>query len=95
MKPDRTKTIKRHRENLGMLTVLKRLIQSAEERTLAALAGQEAVAAAGDPCPDKSDPSTSWDIYFCQLNARARYLLGETNCQEYCDEHDACTPSSG
>ena len=44
-----------------------------------------------DPCPDLSDPSADPNVYACQLLARLRYLINETDCDEYIAEHNACT----
>ena len=47
---------------------------------------------AGDPGPSKVDPDAPPLIQFCQELAYFLYLITEMTYEQYCANHDECTP---
>ena len=81
--------------NLVVLATMRRLIDRRERELLETLGGRTVAFDENEgDCPDLSDSSQPAEIYLCQLLARGRYELGETTCEEYVEEHNACISSS-
>ena len=85
-KTSRSRRADRHRTNLGTLRIMRRQLEEAEERLLALIAGKPLGSVTDDEeedCPDLTDPGAPTEVYLCQLGARAEYLLGLIDCDEY------------
>ena len=90
------KRIRRLRDNLAALAVLKQYVAEQERKIIALMRDQAPVGTlAEEPCPDLSDPNAQVDVYLCQLGVRVLYDLGFfATCQDYIDSHNACSSSS-
>ena len=84
-KSSRSRKVTRYRDNLGVLCVMRRQLDEAEERLLGLIAGKPGGSVTDDDeeCPDLSDPNAPPAVYFCQLSARIDYVLGLIDCDEY------------